>query len=91
MDVSEFLLDSEIDPNSRPDLTYEQGYDEGKADCLFITVNHIGENGYTFEAYCAIRDTLVTAVYNLEPTEWQRGYGDGFDAIAEPLLEQDEE
>ena len=83
------IMNSDVDPDTRPGLNYEQGYNEGKADCLFIVVNERNQNGNTFEAYCKIRDTLVTAIYSLDPTDWQRGYGEGFDAVAQLYLDEE--
>ena len=63
-------------------MTYQEGFDAGYADGKIIC-QPVKTNGHSLSEFIRIRAKYYEAIYNLEPTEYQRGYGDGLDKAAD--------
>ena len=61
---------------------YDLGYTVGYADGLVIC-SPIKTNGHTLEVFNRVRGEYTDAIYSMTPTEYQLGYGLGFDQAAE--------
>lgn len=61
------------------DKRFVAGVDAGRADGRILS-HPVGTGGHTFEEYLRIKDAYEDAVFAIKPTDYQRGYGAGFDS-----------
>lgn len=60
---------------------YHEGYAAGVRDGTILTLP-AGTGEHTLARYLEIRSTYMACIYQLRPTPYERGYGDGMDAVA---------
>jgi hypothetical protein len=70
-------------------MDYQSGFDAGYRDGKIIS-SPINTNGHTEAVFCQIRTLYLHCIYQLKPTDWQRGYGLGLDKAAEEAVVSDE-
>jgi hypothetical protein len=68
----------------RESVDYCLGHADGYRDGLVIG-SPIRTNGHTLERYLQVKSTYESAIFNMNPTDYQRGYADGLDEAAEML------
>lgn len=61
---------------------YQQGISDGFHDCGIMLGPH-NENGNTLSFYQSTKGKYENAIHALNPTEYEKGYADGFDKRAE--------
>jgi hypothetical protein len=66
---------------------YKKGYADGYRDCSIITGPQY-VNGHTAEFYAETKFKYETAIYTISPTDYQKGYGEGFDKRADEYLKK---
>lgn len=60
---------------------YEEGFNAGYSDaCVLESPIKTGE--HTLGNYLSIKRRYESAIYSFEPTDYERGYGEGFDKKA---------
>jgi hypothetical protein len=60
---------------------YRRGIVDGRRDQAILCLP-VGQTPHTLAQYRRIRVTYEMAIYALQPSDYQRGYADGFDAAA---------
>lgn len=66
---------------------YTQGFADGERDGQVIA-SPVHTNGHTESAYLTIKARYEEAIYAFPPSAYQRGYGDGLDAVAARAQEE---
>lgn len=69
---------------AQEDYDYYSGMMDGYTDASVIA-QPLHTNGHTYSRYCEIKAKYEEAIFNLAPSGYQRGYGDGFDKKAVEL------
>lgn len=78
------MLSIPEDISAQEDYDYYCGMVDGYKDASIVALP-VKTGEHTWQRYCDISDKYTAAIFAFEPTDYQRGYGDGFDRKAEDL------
>ena len=60
---------------------YQKGFDDGYREGQIITQT-VNTNGHTEDEFVRIRSRYYAAIYAILPSDYELGYGEGFDKAA---------